>query len=92
MVVPVTMSVMSRWCKECLLAVVPDHVRDEAVLDVAAQDALLGEGNRVLLRIVAPPVHPSEEKRTVRLLCHVLVQVVLEELLLPVLHFSFGLS
>ena len=59
-VVTVVMAVMGRGEKR-LLGVVVNHVGDEAVLDVAAEDTLLREGNRVLHRIVAPPVHPSEE-------------------------------
>ena len=65
-----------------LLQVVVAHVGQNAVLDVASQQALLRERHGVLARVVSPAVHPAEKQGSVHLLGHVLVQVVLKKLFL----------
>ena len=59
----------------------PGSVGDDPVLDIAAKEALLGEGHRVLLRVDPPPVHTPEEEGSVVTLGDLLIEVVLEEFL-----------
>ena len=74
-------TVVGGWCEEHLLGVVPAHVGENAILDVATEDTLLGEGYGVLERIVSPAVHSAEEQGAGGLRCNVLVKVELEQLL-----------
>ena len=79
MTMPVTMTMMS-GC-ERLLSVVPGHISEDAILDVASEETLLAEGRGILLR-VDPPSHLSaEEEGTVVVLADLLVKVVLEQFL-----------
>ena len=74
-------TVVGGWCEEHLFSVVPAHVGEDAILDVATEDTLLGEGHGVLERIVSPAVHSAEEQGARGLRCNVLVKVELEQLL-----------
>ena len=80
MIVVAMMAMVGRR-EQGLPGVVVSCVGEDTILDVAAEDALLGEGDGVLDRVVSPAHHSAEEERAVRLLTNVLVQVVLEELL-----------
>ena len=61
MVVMMSMvSVMSR-CKKSLFGVVPSHVRENSIFDVASQKSFLAEGSSVLLGVDSP-THVSAEK------------------------------
>jgi cbb3-type cytochrome oxidase cytochrome c subunit len=80
-VVMVAMAVMGRRAKQSLLHHVVCSVRKYTVLDVPAQQALLREGCCILEGVISPSVHPAEEKRSVSLTSHILVQVELEKFL-----------
>ena len=64
--------------KHPLLGVVVAHVCEHAVLDVAAQKALLAHGASELLRVDSPAHVSSKEQGLLGLKSHLLVQVVLE--------------
>jgi hypothetical protein len=44
---------------EELFRLVVDHVGEDSVLQVSAQETLLGGGDRVLHSVVSPAVHPT---------------------------------
>ena len=67
-------------CEEPARSVVVGGVREDTILDVATEEALLGERHSILKCIVPPTVHPAEEEGSAGLARHVLIQVVLEEL------------
>ena len=77
--VAVAMAVVGR-CEEPARSVVVGGVREDTILDVATEEALLGERHSILKCIVPPTVHPAEEEGSAGLARHVLIQVVLEEL------------
>ena len=92
-VVIVSMVVVMGRREQSLPSVVIGGVGENTVLDVATEYALLCKRHGVLDCIVPPAVHAAEEKRAVRLLAHVLVQVELEEFLgAGVLHSCTGES
>ena len=76
--VPVVVVVVGRRGEHRRFDVVVRRVGQHSVLHVAAKESFFGEGDRVLNRVVPPAVHPAEEKGSVHLLRHVLVQVELE--------------
>ena len=89
--VSVTMSVampvsVMAFTEEHLSSVVVACVSENAVLEVAAEQALLGERHGILKCIVPPTVHTAEEKWSGGLAGNVLIQVVLEELPLSRFH------
>ena len=86
MSVAMTVSVAVTFTEERLSSVVVACVSENAVLDVAAEEALLGERHSILKGIVSPTVHTAEEKWSGCLAGHVLIQVVLEELPLSRFH------
>lgn len=77
--VSVTVVVVS-WCKE-LLGLMPGQIGEHTIFDVASSETLLREGHGVLMRVVSPSEHPTEEKGALRLASDVLIQVELEEFL-----------
>ena len=81
MVSTVMVTVVGSGGKEGLFRHVVGGVSEDTVLHVSAQETLLGEGDSVLESIVSPAVHPAEEKRSLSLASHVLIQVELEEFL-----------
>jgi len=60
MAVSVTLVMVMRWSEE-LLCLVPGQVSEDAILDVASEEAFLRERHGVLVRIVSPAHHPGEE-------------------------------
>ena len=86
----VTVTVVLRGEKS-LLGVIPTHVGEGSVLDVASEETLLGERGGVLLRVDSPSHLSAEEQGTVIPLCNLLVQVELEQFLrLRTLHLLFS--
>ena len=82
---PVTVSVVGR-CEHPTCSVPVGCISEDTILDVATEEALLGEWHGILKRVVSPAVHTAEEKRSSVLAGNVLIQVVLEELLLSRFH------
>ncbi len=76
---PVTMTMMS-GC-ERLLSVVPGHIREDAILDVASEETLFAEGRGILLGVDSPSHLSAEEEGTVVVVADLLVKVVLEQFL-----------
>ena len=63
------------------LEVVPSQISENTVLDVASQEALLGEWVAIFLGINSPSHVSSEEKRTIVSDSDVLIEIVFEQLL-----------